>query len=44
MGKGGEGAGALRARKVWRELNREGIKVARCTVERLMRGMGVEGG
>jgi len=25
------------ARKVWRQLNREGIPVARCTVERLMR-------
>ena len=25
------------ARKVWRQLNREGISVARCTVERLMR-------
>ncbi len=25
------------ARKVWRQLNREGITVARCTVERLMR-------
>ena len=31
------------ARKVWRELNREGIRVARCTVERLMRGMGLRG-
>ena len=31
------------ARKVWRQLNREGIRVARCTVERLMRGMGVKG-
>lgn len=25
------------ARKVWRQLNREGFKVARCTVRRLMR-------
>jgi hypothetical protein len=24
------------ARKVWRQLNREGIEVARCTVERLV--------
>ena len=32
-----------RARKVWRQLNREGIAVARCTVERLMGGMGLEG-
>ena len=25
------------AKKMWRELNRDGIEVARCTVERLMR-------
>jgi putative transposase len=31
------------ARKVWRQLCREGIKVARCTVERLMRELGIEG-
>lgn len=31
------------ARKVWRQLNREGIEVARCTVERLMRQMGLRG-
>ena len=31
------------ARKVWRQLNREGIKVARCTVERLMRKAGLRG-
>jgi putative transposase len=31
------------ARKVWRQLNREGIRVARCTVERLMRKMSLEG-
>jgi putative transposase len=31
------------ARKVWRQLNREGRDVARCTVERLMRTMGLEG-
>ncbi len=31
------------ARKVWRQLIREGIGVARCTVERLMREMGLEG-
>ncbi|MBD3393610.1 MAG: IS3 family transposase [Chitinivibrionales bacterium] len=31
------------ARKVWRQLNREGISVARCTVERLMRVMGLYG-
>src|SRR3546814_2945691 len=31
------------ARKVWRQLRREGFDVARCTVERLMRAMGLEG-
>lgn len=31
------------ARKVWRELVREGIPAARCTVERLMREMGLQG-
>ena len=31
------------ARKVWRQLNREGVGVARCTVARLMREMGLEG-
>jgi len=31
------------ARKVWRQLRREGRKVARCTVERLMRSMGLQG-
>ena len=30
-------------RKVWRQLLREGHAVARCTVERLMRKMGLEG-
>jgi transposase InsO family protein len=30
-------------RKVWRQLNREGIVVARCTVERLMRDLGLSG-
>lgn len=30
-------------RKVWRQLNREGIAVARCTVARLMRMMGLQG-
>jgi putative transposase len=29
--------------KVWQQLNREGIVVARCTVERLMRKMGLRG-
>jgi len=31
------------ADKVWRQLNREGICVARCTVERLMRNQGLQG-
>lgn len=30
-------------RKVWRQLAREGIKAARCTVARLMRSMGLQG-
>ena len=31
------------ADKVWRQLNREGFAVARCTVERLMRAQGLQG-
>ena len=31
------------ANKVWRQLHREGIPVARCTVERLMRRLGLRG-
>ncbi|WP_189939334.1 IS3 family transposase [Streptomyces sulfonofaciens] len=31
------------ARKIWRELNRQGPAVARCTVERLMRELGIRG-
>jgi putative transposase len=31
------------ARKVWLQLNREGHAIARCTVERLMRELGIEG-
>src|SRR5690554_6375789 len=31
------------ARKVWRPLGREGRRVARCTVERLMRELGLRG-
>jgi len=34
---------AYGARKVWRQLQREGRDVARCTVERLMREMGLQG-
>ena len=35
--------GVYGARKVWLALNREGMPVARCTVERLMRELGLEG-
>ena len=35
--------GVYGARKVWRQLQREGIEVARCTVERLMRLEGLKG-
>jgi putative transposase len=35
--------GVYGARKVWRQLHREGVPVARCTVERLMREMGLAG-
>ena len=31
------------ADKVWRQLHREGVVVARCTVERLMRRLGLQG-
>lgn len=39
----GPGRGLYGARKVWLELNKQGIGVARCTVERLMREMGIFG-
>jgi transposase InsO family protein len=35
--------GVYGARKVWRQLGREGVAVARCSVERLMRRMGLRG-
>jgi transposase InsO family protein len=35
--------GVYGARKVWCQLNREGIRVARCTVQRLMRELGLQG-
>jgi hypothetical protein len=38
-----ENFGVYGARKVWRQLIREGKTVARCTVERLMRGMDLRG-
>ncbi|GAA4895232.1 hypothetical protein GCM10023203_56880 [Actinomycetospora straminea] len=38
-----ENYGVYGARKVWAQLNREDIPVARCTVERLMRAQGLAG-
>jgi transposase InsO family protein len=35
--------GVYGVRKLWRQLNREGFDVARCTVERLMRELGLAG-
>ena len=35
--------GLYGTRKVWHQLRREGIKVAKCTVERLMQAMGLAG-
>ena len=35
--------GVYGARKVWLQLNREGVSVARCTIERLMRRLGLAG-
>ena len=29
--------------KVWKQMHREGVVVARCTVERLMRHLGLRG-
>ena len=39
----GENHAVYGARKVWRQLRREGYDVARCTVERLMRALGLKG-
>lgn len=38
-----ESFGLYGSRKVWHQMRREGIKVAKCTVERLMRTMGLAG-
>jgi putative transposase len=38
-----ENFGVYGADKVWAQLNREGIPVARCTIERLMRRLGLRG-
>jgi len=35
--------GVYGARKIWAQLNREGTRVARCTIERLMRQLGLRG-
>jgi putative transposase len=36
--RGKKGRNLYGSKKMWRELNRDGIEVARCTVERLMPG------
>ena len=38
-----ENFGVYGAPKIWAQLNREGIRVARCTIERLMRDLGLQG-
>ena len=38
-----ENFGVYGVRKVWRQLLREGFDVARCTIERLMKNMGLQG-
>jgi transposase InsO family protein len=38
-----ENFGVYGVRKVWKQLAREGITVARCTVARLMKSMGIKG-
>lgn len=38
-----ENFGVYGAEKLWRQLNREGIGVARCTTQRLMRDLGLQG-
>lgn len=38
-----ESGGRYGARKVWHALRREGHDIARCTVERLMKAMGLQG-
>jgi transposase InsO family protein len=38
-----ENFGVYGARKVWLQLNREDTPIARCTVERLMRSLGLQG-
>ena len=38
-----ENFGVYGVRKVWRQMKREGFEVARCTVARLMRRLGLKG-
>ncbi|MCB4858980.1 MULTISPECIES: IS3 family transposase [Sphingobium] len=38
-----ENFGVYGARKIWRQMKREGFDVARCTVQRLMRNLGLQG-
>ena len=38
-----ENFGVYGVRKVWHQLRREGTEVARCTVARLMRQLGLRG-
>ena len=38
-----ENFGVYGVRKVWQQLKREGTEAARCTIERLMRDLGLEG-
>jgi putative transposase len=39
----GPGNKVYGADKIWQQLNRQGVRVARCTVERLMRELGIRG-
>ena len=38
-----DSGGRYGVRKVWKQLHREGVPIAKCTVRRLMRQMGLEG-
>ena len=38
-----ENFGVYGVRKVWRQMRRKGFNIARCTVERLMRDLGLQG-
>lgn len=37
-----ENFGVYKVRTFWRQMNREGFAVARCTIERLMRELGLQ--